>query len=116
MTYVDYTFYSSQYMGNKIKEQEFEKYEVIAKSIVDVYTFNRIKEPDTNIKMAMCEIIDTIKNLEENEGKQIVSEKVGTYSVSYSASEQSDSIFRKILKRWLAHTGLLYRGVLKNDN
>lgn len=114
--YVDYTFYSGTY-GGKVSIEEFTKLEIQASTIVDYYTFNRIKEVDTKIKFAVCELIDYLKQLEDNGGKEISSESVGDHSVSY-VTEDTTTVSKKqrdIVKRYLGNTGLMYRGRYNED-
>lgn len=112
--YVDYEFYRNKY-GGKVPEDNFKHLEILAASTVDYYTFNRIKEVNDNVKFAVCELVDYLKDLEDKGGKEIASEKVGTYSVTYAvADERSDLVKRKqrdIIRKWLGQTGLMYRGV-----
>lgn len=113
--YVDYEFYSQTY-GGKVPEILFNKLATQASAIIDYYTFNRIKEADNNVKYATCELIDYIKNIEDKGGQEVASEKVGTHSMTYVAGNKDgiDPIKKKqrdIVKKWLGHTGLMYRGV-----
>lgn len=112
MIYADYGYYSTTGQG-KVKEEKFNRLAIKASRIVDYYTFNRIKEADDNVKLATCELVDYLEQREEEEGKDIASEKVGTYSVTYSEKfSQSDSQKQKqIIRRYLGHTNLMYRGV-----
>lgn len=112
--YVDYEFYSQTYHG-EIPQEKFERLNIQAQAIINKYTFNRIEEPDDNIKFAICELIDYLYELENKGGNEIASEKVGTYSVTYAIpGEGIDLVKRKqrdIARKWLGHTGLMYRGV-----
>lgn len=112
MMYVDHEYYSTVYQG-KAKADNFNRLTIQASSLVDYYTFNRIKEADDNVKLATCELVDYLEQREEEEGKDVASEKVGTYSVTYSEKfSQSDSQKQKqIIRRYLGHTNLMYRGV-----
>lgn len=111
MMYVDYVFYSTVYKG-KAKEEDFTTLEIKASGILNYYTFNRIQEVTQNIKFAICELIDNIQDYEEREGKEITSEKVGTYSVSYSDKNNISNIReqKNIINKWLP-SELTYRGV-----
>lgn len=110
--YVDYDYYSSIYHG-KTPLEEFYNLELKASMDVKNYTFNRIVEADENVKLAVCELIDYLYKLSQSDDKEIASESVGTYSVSYITDnkETIDKKKRKIIYKYLAHTGLLYRGV-----
>lgn len=109
--FLEYSFYSEIYKG-KVKEEDFPTLEIKASGVLNYHTFNRISKATQNIKFAMCELIDLISKEEKKDGKEISSEKVGTYSVSYS-DKNSKSLQNKqkdIIKRWLP-PNLLYRGV-----
>lgn len=112
--YVDYEFYSQTYHG-EVPREKFERLNIQAQAIIDKYTFNRIKEANYNVKLAVCELIDYLYELENKGGNEIASEKVGTYSVTYAIpSAEIDLVKRKqrdIVRKWLGHTGLMYRGV-----
>lgn len=112
--YVDYEFYQNTY-GGTLTADIFASLVVPASSIVDYYTFNRIKEPDTKVKYAVCELIDYLAELKATGGKEVASETVGTHSITYvTAKDGRDPIKAKqksIVAKYLAHTGLMYRGV-----
>ena len=110
--YVDYEYYSNVYKG-KVKEEDFATLEIKAAGILNYYTFNKIEEVTGNIKLAICELIDFIYEDEKNEGKEVESESVGSYSVKY----QKQSVYarsrkqKRIIFKYLGHTNLLYRGL-----
>ncbi len=112
--YVDYEFYKNTY-GGTLTADIFASLVVSASSIVDYYTFNRIKEPDTKVKYAVCELIDYLAELKATGGKEVASETVGTHSITYvTAKDSRDPVKakqRSIVAKYLAHTGLMYRGV-----
>ena len=111
--YVDYDFYSTTYSGI-ISNNEFTKLEIQASSIVDFYTFNRIDKTDVSekVKFAVCELVDYLKELKAAGGKEIASESVGSHSVSYVTNNTSSEDKKySIVKKYLGHTGLMYRGV-----
>lgn len=111
--YVDYDFYSTTY-GGSVSSTEFTKLEIQSSSIVDFYTLNRIDKTDVSdkIKLAVCELVDYLKELEAIGGKEIASESVGSHSVSYVTNNTSSEDKKySIVKKYLGHTGLMYRGV-----
>ena len=115
--YLDYDFYQV-YWGGKIPMADFTQLNIKATQIVDYYTFNRLKNLETienDVKYAVCELIDEMHRLEKTDGKEVASEKVGTYSISYAVNNDSEKAIqdkqKNIVKKWLGHTGLLYRGV-----
>jgi hypothetical protein len=113
--YVDYEFYKNNY-GGRISPFEFPRLKIQASNIVDYYTFNRIETVDDRVKYAVCELVDYLKEVEDKGGKEVASEKVSTHSVTYvvGSKEGTDPVKQKqkdIVKKWLGHTGLMYRGV-----
>lgn len=115
--YLDYDFYKTNW-GNKVPEEDFTQLNIKATQIIDYYTFNRLKNLeiiDDDVKYAICELIDDMHRLKATGGKEIASEKVGTHSITYATSSNSDDTVKKkqkdIVKKWLGHTGLMYRGV-----
>lgn len=109
---MDYNFYQSEY-GGKVGPKDFNKLLVQAKATLNYYTFNRANESDINVKYILCELIDYLKNLEAKGGKEIASEKVSTHSTSYVEKDNKSSkqIQKEIIKKYLGHTNLLYRGI-----
>ena len=107
--YVEYNFYKETYQG-KVSSVDFPRLEIQASSIVDLYTFNRIGEPDEKVKFAVCELVDYMHDLEGTGNKEIASEKVGTYSVTYVEKETVQDKQKNIVKKWLGLSGLMYRG------
>ena len=111
--YVDYNFYQNTYQG-KLPIDIFTKLEIKASGIVDHYTFNRIEEADDKVKFAVSELTDYLAELEATGGKEIASEAVGTHSVTYvntAVGRDPVKLMQKaIVAKYLAHTGLMYRG------
>lgn len=121
ITYADYTFYSSDYRTTDtvvLGTVDFTFYERDASQIIKKFTFDNIQDaiPD-EVKCCACELAEYLYNLdqkkEESTGK--TSEKVGDYSVNYESQstvkENSDAEIYQIIQKWLADTGLTYRGV-----
>lgn len=107
MEYLSYSDYAVAYNEN-IDEKEFNRLSGIAKSSVDFYTFNRIDYVTKEVKACMGELIHFLENSFQD-GKEITTEKVANYSVTY-ANVSKDKEVRDIIKRHLLHTGLMYRG------
>lgn len=110
--YVDYNYYSNTY-GGKVSSIDFTALEIKASRVLNYYTFNRIEEVTDSIKLAVCELVDYLKELEDKGGKEIASEKVSTHSVTYADKDNisSKKKQKEIINNYLGHTGLLYRGV-----
>jgi len=108
--YIDYIFYRDDY-GGKVPEDEFLNLELKAVTLINYYTFNRIIEVTDDVKFAVCELIDYFNEIIETDGKEISSEKVASYSVSYVVDGKSETIKqRDIISKYLGHSGLMYRG------
>lgn len=90
-----------------------------ASLIIDRYTFGNINSENIPqaVKMCCCELAENLfsenKSLTENAGIQ--SESVGGWSRNYTSKSEiltnSKAEQKRIIYKWLADTGLLYRGV-----
>jgi hypothetical protein len=118
-TYVDYEFYQDTYGGTAIALADFQALAIRASHEIDHLTFGRaadyIDDADytEQIKLATCAVADTIQDINTRMG-QIQSEKVGPYSVTYTPTP-TDSLsagarMSLAAKRYLARTGLMYKG------
>lgn len=116
--YVDYEFYKDEYMG-KLAEPIFNKHSIEAQAYLDLHTLGRLKgkeEIPIEAKYAICELTERAFKLELSGGKDIASETVASHTIHYSdnnenATKQSEEY--RIVRKWLATTGLMYRGVGK---
>ncbi len=120
--YTDEMYYINDYLkGRKpVITTGFPFYARSASQIIDRYTFGRLKDvaeiPD-EVQMCCCELAESEYRMEkqqkESGGK--ASEKIGTYSVSFSSVQESVQATakeqRSIVMKWLADTGLCYQGV-----
>ena len=126
--YTDYDFYKNTYKGD-MPETDFNKVIVRASYEVQKNIFNRdIKDYEDEVQMATCSVADILLKVEQLENKKntilsnnnLKSESVGDYSrtfdtlgidnVNVEISNQKEKI-KEELRRYLLHTGLLYRGV-----
>jgi hypothetical protein len=121
--YVDEAFYKDKYLlGRKpVISTGFSFYARSASKIMNSLTFGRIdklSELTEDIQMCCCEIAERCytneKELKAAGGK--TSEKIGTYSVTFSEKvltdiEISSADANRIMNKWLSETGLLYRGI-----
>ncbi|HAB66592.1 MAG TPA: hypothetical protein DCE23_04410 [Firmicutes bacterium] len=125
---VDYKYYEEGYKGS-IPESSFIEHSKKASSYLNNFTSNRITTDilDDNIRNCCCEIIDLLFSQSELKEKllskdaEIASETVGSHSITLvnknniiekqvlSDNELSKKIYN-ICYRYLANTGLLYRG------
>lgn len=125
---VDYNFYTKTYEGSSIPESSFNNFALKASTYVNKNTFNRITEEkvDNFVKYCICEVAELLYSQEKKkntimENKIVSSETVGPHSKTYvnnssyidkdilTESELEKMIY-KICYRYLATTGLLYRG------
>ena len=121
--YVDYEFYKDIW-GGLVPENIFPRLEIQARSTMDYYTFNRlkgVKNISEDVKFAMCELIEYQNKLDQQGGKEIASEKVGSHSITYAdtGKEGRDLVKRKqrdIVQKYLGHSGLMYRGGWECEN
>ena len=122
MVYADDNFYSEKYlMGRKpVIKAGFAFYARSASQVIDRYTFDRLKDmPEVleAVSMCCCELAEAEYGREKQKsasgGK--TSEKIGTYSVSFGSVQELAAAVakeqRNIVTKWLADTGLCYRGV-----
>lgn len=134
MSYADYEFYSTVYLGNEIEEVDFPKLSLRASSYIDYLTMGKAeKAPDDQaVKLACCAIAEqyqlidrarglTLNGLSRSGGAELQSQSVGSWSKTYrSAGESAQSAMSalsaaqaelyKIATAYLSGTGLLYRG------
>lgn len=122
MIYADEEFYKEIYLlGRKpVIGAGFPFYARQASQVIDQYTFGRLGDvtdvPEA-VRMCCCELAETEFRMEKQQkdagGK--TSEKVGTYSVSFSTAQESAAATsreqRGIVMKWLGDTGLCYQGV-----
>ncbi|MBN1535947.1 MAG: hypothetical protein JW908_04385 [Anaerolineales bacterium] len=118
MSYADWTFYSTSYLGTEITQAEFSALAVRASALIDMFTFNRAgDETDvdtvTKIKFAMCAVAEELKAQTSHPGG-IESERVGSHSVTYAPnSEMQLSNHQKLsnaAKIYLSGTALMFPG------
>lgn len=98
----------------------FRKLLLEAQSLMDVYTFNRLKkmtEYSEEIQNCCCELVEIISDYQKRKNENptnVSSEKIKNYSVTYESSENINRTYesdkRKVIYKWLAGSGLLYRG------
>ena len=98
MLYADYDFYKISFYGNKIPEKDFLYYAARASEYLDGLSFAETDE--YSLAKACCACAEIIYSAQPN--KQISSEKVGDYSVSYAQAQTNvtDDLL-KTAKRYL---------------
>ena len=113
--YLDYETYKTK-TNTWIDEMAFNDTLKKAESIIDLHTFNRLRDHWDNlddyfqgpVQDALVELVNKLDA--DNNSKTIQSESVGSWSVSYDTSSNSAKSDKEIITRHLVHTGLLYRG------
>jgi len=117
--YADSTYYTETYLAGKeavIDTASFTYYARGATMLIGIHTFNRVTDDNIpeEVKMCCCELVETLFNADKEDAKGIASEKVGEYSVTYTSPEAKEKQLAastaSIIYKWLAMTGLLYRG------
>lgn len=88
MAYADYTFYTDTYKGNSIPEADFERLILRASSYLDKVYNGTIETVTDNIKMAACAVAEAWQTNEQ--GGDVVSQSVGSWSRSYQKTAKSD--------------------------
>lgn len=115
--YADFEYYKNSFYGTEITEEEFPQYAERASGYIDYITRGKATDIDA-VKKATCAIADhyyiaSKANAATMNGTK-ASESVGSWSVSYRDTTQTAASIESgayaIATRYLAHTGLLYRG------
>lgn len=122
--YADYMYYVDVFKGNTIPVESFDQIVMKASAFVRQITFNQIEEPIIDdVKDAVCSVCDVIfedeRILKRTNGKDVKSENIDGYSVTYVAEAKDGQTHNELLERkmysaarmYLLHTGLLYCGV-----
>lgn len=137
MLYADYDYYANVYFGGGIEPDRFQRLALRGSQYLDYITQGRAEahaelEP---VKMACCalaeqyQIIEAARRLADKalaagadgDGAELQSETVSKWSRSYrsggdsakaaaDAAKAADAELYAIAQRYLARTGLLYRG------
>lgn len=125
--YADFDFYQNVFHGTQFQDEEtFDSFAVKAADMLDVFTWQRIPKLEEKMlpeyliatirkavcAMAECEETSNPASLGISAG--ITSESNDGYSVSFGnaqqAQEQYEDSMKQIAYRYLAESGLLYRG------
>jgi hypothetical protein len=83
MAYADYEFYESSFFGSKIPRNDFLYFAARASEYLDSLIFPETDE--ITLANACCTCAEILYSAQQE--KQITSEKVGDYSVSYAANQ-----------------------------
>ena len=116
--YADSDYYTESFYENmpecEIPSEERLMYLKKASAFLDsLFLHQKPQKPFCDeLKSACCEIADCMYTYSQREG--ISSESNDGYSVTYSSAGGSNAVYKNmyaIAKRYLANTGLLYRGI-----
>lgn len=118
--YADFKYYRNDYGGVQIKnERDFKRMEKISETFVEQVTFGRIAtlvSITDSIRDAICCVADMVAVQNEKREAVVKSESNDGYSISY-ADAVNDTVLRnemyRAVRSYLANTGLLYRGWVK---
>lgn len=111
---VNYSYYSTVYCGDKVNDsRQFTRLSRKASKLIEKHTFGRSRvEVRENvvedIKMTICELVDTLADLEQI--GNVSSESNAEWSISYNDKSESQ-VVDSIIYNNLINTGLLYKGV-----
>ncbi len=127
--YADYTFYTTEFFGDMIPEEKFEKYATLASDFIDYITMGRAaKQPDLPaVKKCCCALAEQYQTIDAAKKAVaakvttdgiIASETVGSHSRSFRTGSDGTQAVKaeqdnlaSIARWYLMPTGLLYRGV-----
>lgn len=122
--YADFAYYSGVYLGAAIAIADFPRLALRASAVIDQVTFGRAAAivtaaTDTAtielIKHAACAVADELAT-QETGGGNVVSERVGSHSVTYATpigSAQARLI--GAARRYLGASGLMYKGFNEDE-
>ena len=120
MPYATYEYYTTDYPGGLIPAGDFPGYIKRASAYVSQATFRRLDDtayadiPDS-AKDAACAVAEALYRYDSATGRQVESEKIGDYSVSYlNAPADPDgcrSEVTGIIRAYLGGSGAMRRGV-----
>lgn len=119
MAYADYTYYTDTYLGTAIAAADFPRLAQDASAEIDRMTFGRaapIVEANADadmieaIQMATCAVAEALQQNAQGGADSVTSERVGSYAVTYARPTSHQRTLLDAAARWLANTGLLYRG------
>lgn len=136
MVYADYEYYTTEYFGRAIQEEDFPRLALRGSQYIDYITQGMAeRHADLEaVKMACCALVEQYQTIETAQelaqkslsagaadGAEVQSETVGSWSRSYrsggdsaqaaaQAADAGRSVLLDTARRYLANTGLLYRG------
>ena len=109
--YVDYDYYSNEYMGN-LDLIRFSQNLKWATALIDEITYGRIVKLDS-IPDCVKDAVEKYDQYKQLKDQKLKSESNDGYAVSYADAEKMSAVRSEIIadmKMYLAGTGLIYRG------
>lgn len=113
---VSFEFYQEVYHGSIADDKNFDNAELESEAFIDMITFGRIgrlEEIPDCVKFAICSVTDAMVKFSESRKNNVASESNDGYSVTYVSGVTDADCNREMqsrARRWLANTGLMYRG------
>lgn len=94
------TFAEYQSLGGTLDEVPFNKYELTARGMVDALTLGRLKGLETQINEVKVCIFELIDNMPKESNKNLSSESIDGYSVSYAnkATQEQQNLYEEIIR------------------
>ena len=108
---VQYEYYTNNYGGNRIPQEDWNRISQKAERRLDGFTFGRCFgdwEGETwcnQAKCAVCEMSEILYKKERREGK--TSENIDGYSVSYDTGKPVSRMLFEVAQVYLGDTGLM---------
>ena len=112
MAYAEYVFYVSDYKGNAITSDDFDRLITRASTYIDNITGGTASsyELDDAVRMAACSVAEAWQKNES--GGEVQSESVGSWTRTYAKnSTTGDKKLYDAAKLYLTRTGLLSRWI-----
>lgn len=138
MAYADYDYYKNTCFGTAVQEADFNRLVLKASAFLDYFTMNKARENAEldEIKQACCALAEIYQEIEtaqalahkglssslnSNAEPELQSQTVNKWTKNYrsggdsavsayNAASQLETKLTETAQRYLAHTGLLYRG------
>ena len=120
--YAEYEYYTEEYGRKIIPPNDFDHFSKMASVEINKYTFNNLADveeiPDV-VKECCCEVAEKLYLFGESKGdKGLVLSSYGndgetaSYNVKGMTEEEMPNTIKRIVKKWLGNTGLMYCGVM----
>jgi len=124
MRYAEYTFYQTEYLGDRITDEStFNRLALRASERLDYFTFGKIDGEDVSdsVRLAVCSMADILfweeKRKNAHDGRELASESNDGYSVSFASASDTerqgltDRQLYQAAYAYLSQSGLMDFGV-----